>query len=119
MCLKGGSLVVEAERGGDWLALYEVLPEPQLAIDYELANWFTATHPNSPFRRNLMVTRVTPEARYALLDNRFTVRKPGGETEQHQLDVAELEKALAEIFGLPIAPDWRPVMERAVAAPAR
>ncbi len=113
---EGGSLVVEAERGGDWLALYEILSEPQLSIDYELANWFTATHPNSPFRRNLMVTRVTPPARYALLDNRYTVRKPSGETEQRQLDAAQLEKALAEIFGLPVAPDWRPVIERAAVA---
>ncbi len=113
----GRSLVVEAERGGDWLALYEVLPEPQLAIDYDLANWFTATHPNSPFRRNLMVTRVTPQARYALLDNRFTVRKPGGETEQRMLDAAQLEQTLADVFGLPVEPDWRPVIEAAVSRP--
>jgi N-hydroxyarylamine O-acetyltransferase len=113
---EGSSLVVEAERGGDWLALYELLPEPQLAIDYELANWFTATHPNSPFRRNLMVTRVTADARYALLDNRFTVRKPSGETEQRTLDADALERALAEIFTLPISPDWCPVIERAAAA---
>jgi N-hydroxyarylamine O-acetyltransferase len=111
---EGGSLVVEAERGGGWLALYEVLPEPQLAIDYDLANWFTATHPNSPFRRNLIVARTTPQARYALLDNRFTVRKPGGESEQRTLDADGLEKALAEIFGLPVEPDWRPVIEAAV-----
>jgi N-hydroxyarylamine O-acetyltransferase len=111
---EGGSLMVEAERGGEWLALYEVSTEPQLAIDYELANWFTATHPNSPFRRSLMVTRVTPEARHALLDNRYTVRTPGGEVQQRTLDAAELERALADIFTLPVAPDWRPVIEQAV-----
>lgn len=114
----GHSWVVEAERGGNWLALYEVLPDPQIAIDFEVANWFTATHPNSPFRRNLMVTRVTPAARFALLDNRLTVRKAGGETEQRQLDAAELENVLAETFGLPVSPDWRPVIERAVTASA-
>jgi N-hydroxyarylamine O-acetyltransferase len=113
---EGGSLVIEAERSGDWLALYELLPEPQLPIDYELANWFTATHPNSPFRRNLMVTRVTPEARYALLDNRFTVRQPSGETEQRTLDADALERVLAEIFTLPVSPDWRPVIESAAAS---
>lgn len=115
---EGGSLALEAERGGEWLAVYELLPEPQVALDYEVANWFTSAHPNSPFRRNLMVTRVTPDARYALLDNRFTVRKPDGEAEQRQLDAAQLEKVLAEIFALPVARDWRPVIERAVAAPA-
>jgi len=115
---QGGSLVVEAERGGEWLALYEVLPEPQLAIDYELANWFTATHPNSPFRRNLVVTRVTPQARHALLDNRLTVRTPDGKVEQRTLDAAGLEQALAEIFGLPVEAGWRPVIDKAVATPA-
>lgn len=116
---EGSSVVIEAERGGDWLSLYELLPDPQFAIDYELANWFTTTHPNSPFRRNLMVTRVTPEARYALLDNRYTVRKPSGETEQRSLDAGELERTLAEVFALPVLPDWRPVIEHAVAASAR
>ena len=111
--------MVEAERGGDWLALYEVLPEPQFAIDYELANWFTATHPNSPFMRNLMVTRVTPQARYALLDNRLTVRTHDGKVEQRTLDAAQLERTLAEVFGLPVEAAWRPVIERAVAGPAR
>ncbi len=110
--------MVEAQRGGDWLALYEVLPEPQLAIDYELANWFTATHPHSPFMRNLMVTRVTPQARYALLDNRLTVRTPDGKVEQRTLNAAELEQALAEIFSLPVEAGWRPVIDQAVARPA-
>jgi len=112
-------MVVEAERGGVWLALYEVLPEPQLAIDYEVANWFTAAHPNSPFQRNLIVARVTPQARYALLDNRFTARKPSGETEQSVLNAAQLEQTLAGVFGLPVESEWRPVIDRAVAGPSR
>jgi N-hydroxyarylamine O-acetyltransferase len=113
---EGQSLVIEAERGGDWLAVYQLYPDPQLAIDYELANWYTATHPDSPFRRNLMVSRVTPEARYGLLDNRLTVRRADGAVEQRQLDAAQLEEALRDVFGLPVAPDWRPVIERAAAA---
>ncbi len=63
-----------------------------------------------------MVSRVTPEARYGLLDGRLTVRRADGMVEQRQLDAARLEKALADVFGLPVASDWRPVIERAVAA---
>ena len=113
---QGGSQVIEVLRGGEWLPLYDLFPEPQLAVDYELANWYTATHPNSPFRQNLLVSRVTPEARYGLLDGRLTVRRADGAVEQRQLDAAQLENALADIFGLPVTSDWRPVIERAVAA---
>jgi N-hydroxyarylamine O-acetyltransferase len=113
---QGGSQVIEVLRGGEWLPLYDLFPEPQLAVDYELANWYTATHPNSPFRQNLMVSRATPEARYGLLDGRLTVRRADGAVEQRQLDAAQLENALANIFGLPVTSDWRPVIERAVAA---
>jgi N-hydroxyarylamine O-acetyltransferase len=65
---EGGSRVVEALRGEAWLPLYELLPEPQLDIDYELANWFTASDAGSPLRRNLIVARATLQARDALLD---------------------------------------------------
>ncbi|HZD91776.1 MAG TPA: arylamine N-acetyltransferase [Pseudolabrys sp.] len=109
-----GTVIVEAQRHDAWLPLYEVYPDPQLAIDYEVANWFTATHAESPFRRNLIAARTTPAARYALLDNRLTARKPGGDIEQRMLDADALETALAEIFGLPVAPDWRPAIEAAV-----
>ncbi|MBJ7408770.1 MAG: arylamine N-acetyltransferase [Phenylobacterium sp.] len=37
------------------------------------------THPSSHFRRQLIVTRATPEARYALLEGRLTVRRSRGE----------------------------------------
>jgi len=113
----GHALTIEVQRGGEWLVLYELFPEPQLPVDYELANWYTATHPNSLFRQGLMVSRVTPEARYGLLNNRLTVRRADGAVEQRELDADQLEKALADIFGLPVTPDWRPVIERAVAAP--
>ena len=110
---EGQSQVLEVQRGKDWLPLYELLPERQVAADYTVANWFTAAHPNSLFRKTMMVARVTPEARYALLDNRFTIRKTNGDTEQRTLDAAQLERVLAGEFGLPVEPSWRPVIARA------
>ena len=87
-----------------------------MLIDYEVANWFTATHPNSPFRRNLMVTRVNAAgALWAARQPADRAARDGG-VEQRQLDAAQLENALADIFGLPVAAAWRPVIERAVAA---
>ena len=109
----------QARIGGAWATLYDLLPEPQLDVDYEPANWFTATHPASPFRRSLVVSRTTPERRHTLLDGRLAVRTPGGEVETRTvLDADGIERALAEVFGLPVEPAWRPAIERAAAAAA-
>lgn len=88
-------------------------------VESLMARWYTATHPDSPFRRYLMAARATPQARYALRDNRLTVRAPDGRTEHRILSADEIEQALAETFGLRVEADWRPVIERAArVAPA-
>ena len=110
-----GSQVLHVLRGEDWHPLYELLPERQYPSDYDLGNWFTSAHPDSLFKHVMMIARVTPQARYALLDNRFTLRKPGGKSEQRLLNAKELERSLAEDFGLPVEPSWRPVIERVAA----
>lgn len=114
-----GGWRVQARLGEGWATLYDLLPEPQLDVDYEPANWFTATHPASPFRRSLIVARTTPAGRQTLLNGRLTVRRPGGEIEKRaRLDADGIERALAEVFSLPVEPAWRPIIERAAAAAA-
>lgn len=108
-----GRATVEAQRG-DWLPLYDLMFDPQYEADYEVANWFTSTHAGSPFKLNLIIARTTPEARYTLLDNRLTIRTADGRSEQRMLDADGIERTLAETFGLPVALDWWPVIERAV-----
>lgn len=103
-------LGVRLEKG--WEALYSIAPEPQLDVDLAVANWFTATHPASPFRAKLMVARSGPEARYALCDNRLTIRRADG-VEQRLLDADQMELALRDLFLLPVVPEWRPLLERA------
>jgi N-hydroxyarylamine O-acetyltransferase len=63
-----------------------------------------------------MVAVTRPEARYALLNNRLTVRPVGGEAERRSLDADELQDALGGIFGLPVVSDWRPTLEWVVEA---
>ena len=108
--------LLQARLGGQWVPVYELSREPQLDVDYELANWFTSAHPSSSFRDVLMVARSTPQARYALRHNRLTIRASHGATQRRRLDAAALERVLMETFGLPVEPGWRPLLERAVAA---
>ena len=112
----GGDFLVQMLLPDGWKALYEVSPEPQLEVDYELANWYTSTHPQSHFRHELRVARTTPDARYALGNARLTIRRKDAAPEQRRLDADGLEAALADIFGLNVEPDWRPILERAAAA---
>lgn len=108
-----GELQLEALLAGNWSPAYRLLPAPQRDTDYELANWYTATHPQSRFRHHLIVARTTPEARHALLGSRLTVRASDGTTERRFLNGDEIERELAERFLLPVDRDWRPVIERA------
>ncbi len=114
----GDEILMEAQLGQDWAPVYQVSPEVQLDQDYELPNWFTSTHPSSHFRHRLIASRTTPEARYVLSGNRLTVRTADGSMERRDLNLDELEAELATTFRLPVAPDWRPVLARAVASAA-
>ena len=109
----GGAMRVEMRLPDAWAPLYDIDPSPQQDIDFELANWFTSTHPTSHFRHRLTVTRSLPGICYALLENRFTARTADGEVEQRSLTADEIERTLAETFGLPVEASWRPVIERA------
>jgi N-hydroxyarylamine O-acetyltransferase len=51
----GPELVLQTAAGDDWLDMYGFLPEPVPMVDVETSNWFTATHPRSPFVSGLSV----------------------------------------------------------------
>ena len=108
--------VLQAFIREQWSPLYDLSLQPQLPVDYEQPNWYTATHPSSHFRHQLSVACTTNEARYALRNSRLTVRPAVGEPTQHELDVEALATVLHDTFGLPVEESWRPMLERAVAA---
>jgi len=112
-----GGFTQEVLREPGWVPAYDVSLTPCVPRDYEMANWFTSTHPTSHFRANLLASRTTPEARYGLLFNRFTVRPRGGPPTKEILDADGIERVLRETFGLAVEPSWRPVIERAAATP--
>lgn len=111
----GAGFLVRTEADGRWLPLYDVSTEPMLDSQYELFNWFASTHPSSHFRRQLIVTKATPEARFTLLDAKLTVRRPGGEVDRRDLDAEGIARVLETVFGLSPQPDWRPLLERVAA----
>lgn len=97
-----GDLVLQAKIGDAWQNIYRLSDRPHLAADYEVANWFTATHPASPFVDNLIVARPGADgARNTFFNGHLTIRRPGSQAERRTLeDIAEIRDALAEVFGL-------------------
>jgi N-hydroxyarylamine O-acetyltransferase len=98
--------VLQARYPDGWGDLYAFTPEPQEAVDYELANYYVSTHPESPFTRTLTVQRVTADARYVLRNREFTTDR-GGVAETRTLTDYDLPRVLAETFGLAVQPGTR------------
>jgi N-hydroxyarylamine O-acetyltransferase len=89
-----------------WADVYRFTLEPQVPIDFEVANWFTSTHPASRFRNNLLIERLTPGLRVSVFNARLTRRHTDGRVEEAILDSPDrLAQALVADFGLELAAD--------------
>ncbi len=96
-----GEFDLEARLGGNWASLYRFSLQPQLPVDYEVANWFTSTHPQSLFVNHLIASRAATGRRHALFNNRLTVRGRDGGSERRLLrDAATLRGVLERDFGI-------------------
>jgi N-hydroxyarylamine O-acetyltransferase len=105
----GGSWMLQSLRGSAWLTMYVFTLEPQLLIDYEMANYFTSTHPSSRFVQTLTAQLTTPKRRTALRNRELIVDTGGSaELERRTLDSDDdLLAVLSEIFGLTFPPGTR------------
>jgi N-hydroxyarylamine O-acetyltransferase len=99
-----GLWVVQLRRGEAWDDLYAFTLEPQMAVDFEVANHYTSTHPQSIFVQQPFVLRTTPEASYRLFDRKLSVRR-GEEVSSREVgDDEEMLEVLARTFGLRFPP---------------
>jgi N-hydroxyarylamine O-acetyltransferase len=112
--VEGETFCIAAKRGAHGEALYELQVETreglsplyvftldeQLPIDFEMANWFTSTHPSSLFVRSKVVSRVEPGRRWLLLDRDLKVTDRTGSRTTTLPDEAAYRAALAETFGI-------------------
>jgi N-hydroxyarylamine O-acetyltransferase len=96
-----GQWVLRSLRDGAWTDLYAFTLEPQLAVDFEVANHYVSTHPQSRFVQTLTAQRVGPEERRTLVNRELSIERAGG-TERRTLseDDDELLALLADDFGL-------------------
>ena len=112
----GAEFEEQALVGGEWETQYRFSLHEQMMQDYEALNWYRATHPDSPFVNNLMVSRAPPGRRLGLFNNQFTVRDTeAGVISRRSLGTAgEIAEILVAEFGIAL-PEPRTDLERALA----
>ncbi len=113
--------MLQGRIGDTWRPLYRFDETEQLLPDYEMANWYVATHPDSHFLKSLLAARAVAGARYALFNNELAVHYVNGSTERRVLrSTADIRATLSETFGitLPAVPELDPALQRVVASTA-
>jgi N-hydroxyarylamine O-acetyltransferase len=102
-----GELTLQAKLGDAWEHIYRVIPYPRYDGEYEIANWYTGTHPDAPYQSNIIVARPGPNrTRITMFNRRVTVRSATGQAERRQLkDEVEFRSVLRSEFGLNMTDD--------------
>ncbi|WP_207434356.1 arylamine N-acetyltransferase family protein [Sabulibacter ruber] len=95
--------VLQAKVQDTWKPLYQFGLQEQVTQDYEVYNWFTSTHPRSPFVNGLLVAKTTPDARYCLRNNELSVHYVNGKSKRQIITTpTQLITVLKKGFDLPI-----------------
>jgi N-hydroxyarylamine O-acetyltransferase len=101
----GDEFTLQAKVGDAWQSVYRLSPHPRPPVDFEVANWFTATHPMSPFVSNFIVARPgAGGTRHTMFNGRITTRRPGQSVDRIMIeDDAAFPEALRGRFGLSLS----------------
>jgi N-hydroxyarylamine O-acetyltransferase len=99
----GPELVLQLQDGDAWRDLYGFVSEPVPIVDVEVSNWFTSTHPRSPFVTGLIVSTQQRDGTRTSLsdwgDLALTEQTPARRTVT-PLDRDQVPALLGERFGL-------------------
>jgi N-hydroxyarylamine O-acetyltransferase len=101
----GDELTLQSKLGDKWEHIYRVVSLPRVDAEYEIANWFTGSHPQSPYLNNVIAARPGPKkTRLTLFNARFNVRHASGQVERRTLQgEEEYRNVLANEFGLQLS----------------
>ena len=97
-----GDLLMQTRSHEGWADCYRIAPATAQHVDYEIGNWYVATHDRAFLGQNLLVARATDEGRLTLCNEQLTLRRPGvREHEQRTLEHrTEFAEVLVDAFGL-------------------
>lgn len=82
----GGELTLQARFKRGWEHIYRLIPYPRYDGEYEITNWYTATHPETPYQGNIIVAKPGPNrTRVTMYNARVTVRDADGRADKRWL----------------------------------
>ena len=82
----GDELTLQSRLGERWEHIYRVVLLPRVDVEYQICSWFTATHPKSPHRSNLIAARPgANRTRITLYNATLSIRDSNGEVERRML----------------------------------
>ena len=105
---QAGQWILQARRQEEpWMDLYAFTLEPQEVVDYEMASYYTSTHPDSRFVQTLTVQLPAPGLRRTLRNRELTIDTGEKVTSRILAGDEELLEVLAGTFGLRFPPGTR------------
>jgi N-hydroxyarylamine O-acetyltransferase len=98
----GGELTLQARLKHGWEHIYRVIPYPRYDGEYEIVNWYTGTHPDTPYQGNIIVAKPgSNRTRITMYNARVTVRDAEGLAEKRWLEKdSDYHDVLRGEFGL-------------------
>jgi N-hydroxyarylamine O-acetyltransferase len=101
----GEELTLQSRLGDRWEHIYRVVLLPRFDAEYEICNWFTGTHPQSPYLNNMIAALPGPNGtRLTLFNARFNVRYASGKVERQTLETEnEYRTVLRDRFGIALS----------------
>jgi N-hydroxyarylamine O-acetyltransferase len=101
---EGAARVLQRHIAGDWEDLYAFLSDRIHPIDFEVGNWFTSTHPRSPFVLNLTAQCIVGGTRHTLRNLTYATKR-GAAVEAREISRQEVVPLLRDTFGLDVPDD--------------
>jgi N-hydroxyarylamine O-acetyltransferase len=98
----GGELTLQAQLKHGWEHIYRVIPYPRYDGEYEIVNWYTGTHPDTPYQGNIIVAKPgSNRTRITMYNARVTVRDAEGRADKRWLEKdSDYHDVLHGEFGL-------------------
>jgi N-hydroxyarylamine O-acetyltransferase len=103
----GAEPTLQALVGGAWEHVYRVIPYPRYDAEYEVANWYTATHPSAPYATNIIAALPRRDhTRLTIFNESVKLRHADGGIERHVItDRDDYASVLRDGFGIDLSDD--------------
>jgi N-hydroxyarylamine O-acetyltransferase len=111
----GAEHVLQTVEDAEWVDVFGFVPEPVPLIDIETSNWFTCTHPRSPFVTGLIAARNLADGTRVVLSDRdgltLSTRTPSERTvsEPRREEIPEILETVFDLGGFALADNGRAV----------